>query len=323
MIVVTGGAGFIGSRLVGALNQRGRSEVLVVDHLGCTEKWRNLNGLRFSDYMDRDAFMAALFNGDFGQRIEALFHLGACSSTTETDAGYLMENNYRYTYRLAEWCAAHPGCRFIYASSAATYGNGAQGYGDDETALDSLRPLNPYGFSKHMFDLAARREGWLWSIVGLKYFNVFGPNEAHKGEMRSLVHKAFPALRREGVMRLFRSHRAGFANGEQVRDFIHVDDAVAITLFFLDHPEINGIFNVGTGVGRTWNDLARAMFSALNMAADIRYIDMPGHLQGKYQYFTQADTAKLRQAGCTHQCMSLEQAVADYVNGHLIKETEE
>jgi ADP-L-glycero-D-manno-heptose 6-epimerase len=322
MIVITGGAGFIGSRLVRGLNQKGQSDILVVDHLDGSNKWRNLLGLDFRDYMGRDQFMAALMAGDFGDRIRAVFHLGACSSTTETDAGYLMENNYRYTRKLATWRAAHPGCRFIYASSAATYGDGVQGYKDDESALDKLRPLNPYGFSKHRFDLAARREGWLGSIVGLKYFNVFGPNEAHKGDMRSLVHKALPTLQKEGVVRLFKSHREGYADGEQVRDFIHVDDAVAITLFFWDNPHIGGIFNVGTGHGRTWNDLARAMFSALRMPTDIRYVEMPLHLRAKYQYFTQADMKKLREAGCSHQCMSLENAVENYLTEHLLIEKE-
>ena len=322
MIVVTGGAGFIGSRLITALNRRGLSDIVVVDHLGSSSKWRNLNGLRFSDYLERDRFMSALLAGDFGQRIEAVFHLGACSSTTETDVGYLMENNYRYTHRLAAWRADHPGCRFVYASSAATFGDGAQGYRDDESALESLRPLNPYGFSKHMFDLAAKRKGWLSSIVGLKYFNVFGPNEAHKGEMRSLIHKAFPTLRQEGVVRLFKSHRKDYADGEQVRDFIHVDDAVAITLFFLDNPDIGGIFNVGTGQGRTWNHLAQAMFSAMQMPVDIKYIEMPPHLRGKYQYFTQADMHKLREAGCAHLCMSLEESVKNYLIEHLLPEEE-
>ena len=322
MIVVTGGAGFIGSRLITALNRRGQSDIVVVDHLGSSSKWRNLNGLRFSDYLERDRFMSALLAGDFGQRIEAVFHLGACSSTTETDVSYLMENNYRYTLRLAAWRAEHPGCRFVYASSAATYGDGAQGYRDDESALETLRPLNPYGFSKQMFDLAAKREGWLSSIVGLKYFNIFGPNEAHKGEMRSLIHKAFPALRKEGVVRLFKSHRKDYADGEQVRDFIHVDDAVAITLFFLDNPDIGGIFNVGTGQGRTWNHLAQAMFSAIQMPVDIKYIEMPPHLRGKYQYFTQADMHKLREAGCAHLCMSLEESVKNYLIEHLLPEEE-
>ncbi len=322
MIVVTGGAGFIGSRLVHALNQKGCDDLLVVDHLGSSRKWRNLNGLAFTDYLDRGQFMAELEAGRFGEQIQAIFHLGACSSTTETDVDYLMENNYRYTRRLAAWRSAHPACRLIYASSAATYGNGAQGYQDDEGALDRLLPLNPYGFSKQRFDLAAQRNGWLGDIVGLKYFNVFGPNEGHKGDMRSLVHKSFATLRQEGVMRLFKSHRPDFADGEQARDFIYVDDAVAITLFFLEHPSVNGIFNVGSGAARTWNDLAGAMFRALAMPVNIQYIDMPAPLRGQYQYFTQAEMNKLRQAGCHHQCMSLEEAVKTYITEHLLKQEE-
>jgi len=322
MIVVTGGAGFIGSRLVHALNQKGCHDLLVVDHLGSSQKWHNLNGLAFKDYLDRGQFMTELEAGRFGGRIQAIFHLGACSSTTETDVDYLMENNFRYTCRLAAWRAAHPACRLIYASSAATYGNGAQGYQDNEGALDKLLPLNPYGFCKQRFDLAARSNGWLGDIVGLKYFNVFGPNEGHKGDMRSLVHKSFAALRREGVMRLFKSYRPDFADGEQARDFIYVDDAVAITLFFLEHHSVNGIFNVGSGAARTWNDLAGAMFRALAMPVNIQYIEMPTPLRGQYQYFTQADMSKLRQAGCQHQCLDLETAVREYVTGHLLKEEE-
>ncbi|MGD8562065.1 MAG: ADP-glyceromanno-heptose 6-epimerase [Desulfarculaceae bacterium] len=322
MIVVTGGAGFIGSRLVHALNQKGSDDILVVDHLGKSEKWRNLNGLIFADYLDRSQFIQELEAGHFGAQIEAIFHLGACSSTIETNTGYLMENNYRYTCRLAAWRAEHPRCRLIYASSAATYGNGAQGYEDDQSAIERLRPLNAYGFSKHRFDLVAMRKGWLRDIAGLKYFNVFGPNEGHKGAMRSLIHKSFAGLRQEGVLRLFKSYRPDFADGEQVRDFIYVDDAVNITLFFLDNPSVNGIFNVGTGVGRTWNDLARAMFRALDMPVDIQYIDMPAHLRGKYQYFTQAEMTKLRQAGCEHQCLSLEDAVEKYLTEYLLVEEE-
>ncbi len=229
MIVVTGGAGFIGSALIWALNQRGRDDILVVDRLGATDQWRNLAGLRFADYMDKDAFIEDLEAGRFAETIEAILHMGACSSTTETDADYLMANNYGYTARIAAWQASRPACRLVYASSAATYGDGANGYADDESRLDALRPLNMYGFSKHCFDLRARREGWLKAIVGLKYFNVFGPNEGHKGAMRSVINKAYVGVRDTGRMVLFKSHRTDCAHGEQRRDFIYVMAAASLT----------------------------------------------------------------------------------------------
>lgn len=317
MIVVTGGAGFIGSALVWRLNRQGENDILVVDHLGETEKWKNLVPLRFFDYLDRSAFIERLEKGDFGSRIRALLHLGACSSTTEADAGYLMENNYRYTLRLASWQAQHPNCRFIYASSAATYGDGGRGYQDDEQALSTLRPLNMYGYSKHLFDLYAARRGWLDRMVGLKYFNVFGPNESHKGDMKSVIHKAYPDIRDEGTIRLFESYREEYGDGEQVRDFIYVKDAVEMTLFFLERRNANGLFNIGTGQAHSWNDVARAMFKALGKEPRIDYIPMPETLRDKYQYYTCADMEKLRAAGCSHRCMSLEDAVDDYIRNYL------
>ncbi len=317
MIVVTGGAGFIGSALIWALNQRGRDDILVVDRLGATDQWRNLAGLRFADYMDKDAFIEDLEAGRFAETIEAILHMGACSSTTETDADYLMANNYGYTARIAAWRASRPACRLVYASSAATYGDGANGYADDESRLDALRPLNMYGFSKHCFDLRARREGWLKAIVGLKYFNVFGPNEGHKGAMRSVINKAYVGVRDTGRMVLFKSHRTDCAHGEQRRDFIYVKDAAAMTLFFLDHPDINGLFNIGTGKARSWNDVARALFTATGQTGAIDYIDMPRELRGKYQYYTCAETAKFEAAGVPGAAFTLETAVADYVQNYL------
>jgi len=317
MIIVTGGAGFIGSAIVWRLNQRGEEDIIVADHLDASEKWKNLVPLRFKDYLDRDDLIERIEQGDFGSRIRAIFHLGACSSTTETDSAYLMENNYRYTLRLASWQERHPNCRFVYASSAATYGDGTEGYRDDEGALRSLRPLNMYGYSKHLFDLCALRKGWLNRIVGLKYFNVFGPNESHKGDMRSVIHKAFPGVRDEGMIRLFQSHREGYEDGEQVRDFIYVKDAVDMTLFFLENRRANGIFNIGTGAPRTWNDVAGAMFQALDRTPRIEYIPMPDTLKEKYQYYTCADMTKLQAAGCSHAPMTLEEAVREYVLDYL------
>jgi ADP-L-glycero-D-manno-heptose 6-epimerase len=317
MIVITGGAGFIGSALVWRLNRDSVTDILVVDHLGESEKWRNLVPLRFSDYLDRQEFITRLERGDFGNSIEAILHLGACSSTTETDADYLLENNYRYTVRIAQWRESRPHCRLIYASSGATYGDGSQGYTDREGDLHKLRPLNLYGYSKHLFDLCALRKGWLKQIAGLKYFNVFGPNEYHKGAMRSVISKAYPEVRDRGTMRLFKSYRKEYADGEQKRDFIYITDALEMTLFFLKKPEVNGIFNIGTGTARTWNDIARALFAAAGKKTAVEYVPMPEQIKDTYQYCTCADLTKLRKAGCSHQCMPLEKAVADYVKNYL------
>ncbi len=317
MIVVTGGAGFIGSVLVWRLNQAGIKDILVVDHLGESEKWKNLVALQFADYLDRDVFISKLESGDFGQDIEAIFHLGACSSTTESDADYLMENNYRYTLRIGQWWAYHQSTRFIYASSAATYGDGAQGYCDDESKLETLRPLNMYGYSKHLFDCAARKNKWLSHIVGLKFFNVFGPNENHKADMRSVINKAYRGVKNESKMVLFQSHREGYGHGDQKRDFIYVKDAVDMMLFFLHNRSVSGIYNIGTGAARSWNDVASAMFTALGKTKNIEYKPMPESIRDKYQYFTQADLTKLHAAGCAHVCRSLEDSIADYINNYL------
>ncbi len=320
MIVVTGGAGFIGSAVVWDLNRRGRNDILIVDRLRCGEKWRNLSALSYADYLDKADFITRLEENSFGDSIDAVIHLGACSSTTERDADYLMENNYRYTCRIASWWENHQNARFIYASSAATYGNGDQGYEDDESRLYTLRPLNMYGYSKHLFDLYAQRRGILGKIVGIKYFNVFGPNEGHKDDMRSVVSKAFEKARDEGVISLFKSNRPQYGHGEQMRDFVYVKDAVAMTLYFLENRSAGGIFNIGTGRARTWNDLARSLFAALGKEPRIDYIDMPPSLEKKYQYYTQASTQKLRDVGCDHTCMPLEESVKDYVCGYLLED---
>jgi len=314
-IIVTGGAGFIGRNLLAALNERGERDILVVDHLGTSEKWRNLVGLDFEDYLDKDDFVSDVVSGGLPPAA-AVFHLGACTSTTERNAGYLVENNYRYTRQLCEWCLNHD-VRFIYASSAATYGDGGLGYSDSDDLLPRLRPLNIYGYSKHMFDLWALRCGLFDRIVGLKYFNVYGPGEDHKGDMRSVVNKAYHQILETGEVRLFRSHRPEFKDGEQLRDFIYVKDAVAVTLWFYDRPDLSGLYNCGTGRARTWNDLARAVFDAMGREPNIRYIDMPEELREKYQYFTQADVSKLRRAGFTAPFTSLEEGVRDYVVNHL------
>jgi ADP-L-glycero-D-manno-heptose 6-epimerase len=232
-----------------------------------------------------------------------------------------MENNYRYTLRIARWWERHQKSRFVYASSAATYGAGERGYQDDEESIFSLKPLNMYGYSKHRFDCKALESGWLKGIVGLKYFNVFGPNENHKGDMRSVINKAYARIRDEGVIALFKSYRDEYKDGEQLRDFIYVKDAVKMTLYFLDHPDKNGIYNIGSGKARSWNDVARALFQAAGKKTTIEYIPMPEALRGKYQYYTQAEMGKLRRAGCTLECRSLEEAIADYADNYLRNDT--
>jgi ADP-L-glycero-D-manno-heptose 6-epimerase len=324
MIIVTGGAGFIGSAVVWQLNQLGREDILLVDHLGTGEKWNNLVALRFVDYLEKDDLFGQLSGDrvvtgprDWRTGIDAVIHLGACSSTTEQDATYLVRNNFEYSKRLALF-ALERGARFIYASSAATYGDGSQGFADDVTRLHSLRPLNMYGYSKHLFDQWARAHGLLDRLVGLKYFNVFGPNEYHKGEMRSLVVKAYEQIVATGGLRLFRSHRNDFADGEQQRDFLYVKDAVAMTLHFLHNREAHGIFNVGSGEAASWNRLAAAIFRALGTPVQIEYIDMPETIRDKYQYFTRADIATLRGAGYDRPLTRLEAAVEDYVVNYLV-----
>lgn len=314
-IIVTGASGFIGRNVVAALNTCGASNLLLVDRLGADDKWRNLPGLAFDDLISPEALLAAIDAGR-APSASAIIHLGACSATTETNADFLLENNYRCTRRLCEWALA-VGARFVYASSAATYGDGTQGYDDAHERLATLRPLNMYGYSKHLFDLWALRSGALDRIAGLKYFNVFGPFEDHKGDMRSVVHKAFSQVLTRGWIELFKSEHPDCADGEQKRDFIYVRDAVDVTLHLLDHPAANGIFNCGTGCARTWLDLARALFAALGRAPDIRFIDLPPALRGKYQYFTQAETRKLRAAGYRAPFTSLEDAVRDYAQTHL------
>jgi ADP-L-glycero-D-manno-heptose 6-epimerase len=316
MIVVTGGAGFIGSALVAALNKRGIDDILVVDRLGGDQRWKNLVNLRFADYLDKEEFLEMVAEDVLPFSAEAVFHLGACSSTTETDASFLMENNFEYTRQLAQW-TTEEGIRFIYASSAATYGDGESGFADDEEKLETLKPLNPYGYSKQLFDLWAKRNGLLDKIVGLKYFNVFGPNEYHKADMRSFVLKAFEQINTTGKVRLFKSHRSDYRDGEQKRDFLYVKDAVDMTLFFFDNPDVAGIFNLGAGVARSWNDLAKAVFAAMGKKPNIEYIDMPDSVRNQYQYFTEADITKLRDIGYDKQITSLEESVRDYVQNYL------
>jgi ADP-L-glycero-D-manno-heptose 6-epimerase len=318
MIIVTGGAGFIGSAIIAELNKRKVTDILVVDQLGCDQKWKNLRNLSFADYVEKDDFLEMVIEDKLDGSVEAVLHLGACSDTTETNASYLLKNNYEYTKLLAQW-STNADIRFIYASSAATYGDGSAGFIDDENDIESLRPLNMYGYSKHLFDLWARRTGLLKKIVGLKYFNVFGPNEYHKANMRSFCLKAFEQINTTGKVSLFKSYKPEFKDGEQVRDFVYVTDAVNMTLFFLDNPRRNGIYNIGTGRPRTWNDLVSAVFVGMGRKPNIQYIEMPDSIRNQYQYYTCAETAKLRKAGYEIATIPLEDAIKQYIQDYLLK----
>lgn len=314
-VLLTGGAGFIGSCMLKKLNNSGIDNIIVVDHLGLSAKWKNLVGKRFEDYMEKDKLFPIIEAGSLDRKIDTIIHIGACTSTTEQDASYMMENNYVYTRRLAEW-ALRKNKRFLYASSAATYGDGEKGYSDNDNSTPTLKPLNVYGYSKHLFDLWVLKNKLQNRFVGFKFFNVYGPNEDHKGDMRSMINKGYQQIKATGKIKLFKSHRIDYKDGEQKRDFVYVKDVIEVMTHFLMHPEKKGIFNLGTGKAESWNELVEAIFLALNKKSRIEYIDMPEILKGKYQYFTEADLTKLRQAGCSHRFFSLKDAVKDYV-GYL------
>ena len=301
-----------------ALNQAGNTEIVVSDLLGQDEKWKNLVPLRYADYLEADDLLLLAEDApEYFDQFSTIYHLGACSATTEKDAGYLIRNNYEYTKTLAA-IAIEKGIRFVYASSAATYGDGSRGMDDTLEDLHTLRPLNMYGYSKHMFDCYAQRMGWLDKMVGLKYFNVFGPNEAHKGDMRSLVAKAYEQIEANGEIGLFKSYHPDYTDGNQMRDFLYVKDAVAMTIHLAETSEANGLFNLGSGEANTWNALAEAIFAALDREPNIKYIDMPEELKGKYQYYTCANTQKLRSTGYGANGFTLQNAVKDYVQNYLV-----
>ena len=322
MILVTGGAGFIGSVLVSELNRIGETDIVIVDRLEKSVKWKNLRDLKYREYIHADE----LFSGDYDDLIsetDIIYHMGACSSTTEIDMDFLMKNNVQYSKALFQF-AATKNVPIIYASSAATYGDGELGYEDNEDELHKLRPLNPYGYSKQLFDEWVLRESTAkpdhW--FGLKFFNVFGPNEYHKEEMRSLVHKAYGQIKETGKVKLFKSHKEGFKDGEQLRDFIYVKDVirVMIELSYTDKAQFSGIYNLGTGKARSFKDLVLATYKAMGKNPEIEYIDMPLSIRNQYQYFTEANTEKLLSAIPGFEFTNLETAVLDYVTNHLTKE---
>lgn len=314
MVIVTGGAGFIGSCFLWMLNKQGIRDIIVVDNLGADDKWKNLSGKEFHDYIHKDDFLSLIRENRLPGS-ECVVHLGACSSTINHDAGYMLKNNYEYSKEVLKWAMKNK-ARFIYASSAATYGDGSRGYEDSMERLKDLRPMNIYGYSKHLFDLWILKNKLFDKVTGFKFFNVFGPNEYHKGEMRSVICKKFGQIRDQGKITLFKSAVPEYKHGEQRRDFVYVKDAVGIMYYFFSNPGKTGIFNLGTGMSHTWNELALAMFSALGEKPNIEYVDMPVAIKDKYQYFTQADMKNLKSAGCDWTFTDFEKAVNEYV-GYL------
>lgn len=322
MFIVTGGAGLIGSAAVEHLNLNGINDILIVDDLNHPAKKQNILPLKYSDYLDKTDFRKLFNSGSFdGRKIDGILHFGACSSTIETEWNYLLDNNFRYTVELAEFAIRHH-IRMVYASSCATYGDGSNGYKDDESALERLRPLNLYARSKHEFDLFAKKNRWLDNLTGCKFTNIFGPGEYHKGEMRSMVLKAFESILQTGKVKLFASCKAGIADGEQKRDFLYVKDAVAMVWQLFCRSDAVGIFNIGSGKAESWNDLIAAVFNAMQKEINIEYIPMPEKIRNQYQYYTCADMSKFNQFGFDCKNLPLAGAVRDYVVNFLIPERE-
>lgn len=319
IVVITGAAGFIGSVLLKYLNQKGIEQIICVDHLSVgaqtgldNEKWKNLYGKKFIDYIEKDDFLQLIEKDKLPSGINAIIHLGACTSTVEKDVNYMIKNNFLYTKRIAEYCISK-NIFLIYASSAATYGNGENGFVDDESKIFNLKPLNIYGFSKHLFDmLVVNNDLWRKHFCGLKFFNVYGPNEYHKGEMKSVINKMYYQIKNEGKVSLFKSYKDNFKNGEQKRDFVYVKDVVDVIYFFFENRK-SGIYNVGTGKAVSFNEVAETLFSSLGIKKNIEYIEMPENIRPNYQYFTQADISKLRKAGYRKEFTSIEKGVSDYV----------
>jgi len=322
MIIVTGGAGFIGSAFIWRLNQEGIDDIVIVDRLGTDNKWKNLVNRRFVDYIHKDEFLQMVCADQVPFEISAIVHMGACSSTTERDADYLWKNNYLYSRRLTEW-AMKRNIRFIYASSAATYGDGTLGFSDDHSKISKLKPINMYGYSKQLFDLWVLKNKLENKIAGIKFFNVFGPNEYHKEEMTSVIFKAFHQIKETGKVRLFKSYKKEYPDGGQMRDFVYVKDCLDVMWWLFNNQKVNGIFNLGTGKARTWNDLIKAVFVAMGRKTNIQYIEMPESLRDQYQYFTQAEMNKLKITGCPVVFLSLEDSVRDYVVNYLQQQADQ
>lgn len=320
MLVVTGGAGFIGSVLVGMLNVRGRHDILIVDEYGDGPKWKNLRGKSFLDVVMPEQFAHDLTAGVYDGRVDGILHIGAITDTSFPDMDEFQRRNVRYTRTLAQWAIAH-GVRLVYASSASVYGDGGLGFSDADAVTPTLLPQNAYAFSKWLSDTEAIREGWAEKVASLRFFNVFGPNEYHKGRMASVPWHSTNQIRETGQIKLFQSHNPQYADGAQERDFVYVKDVCAVVLWFLDNPDASGIYNVGTGSARTFNDLAAAIFRALGKPSDITYIPTPENIRIAYQYHTQADLTRLREIGCDVPFLPLEDAIQDYVGTYLQNET--
>jgi ADP-L-glycero-D-manno-heptose 6-epimerase len=318
MIIVTGGAGFIGSCFIAELNNNNIYDIIVVDELGNGNKWKNLANKKISQFLHKNTFREFILKNVIFNKLEAIVHLGACSSTTGTDADYYMDNNFLYTKELVDYCV-HNSIRLIYASSAATYGSGENGYSDK--SIFGLVPLNQYGFSKHLLDMYVINNELENKITGIKFFNVFGPNETHKGDMKSMIVKSYEQIKETGKVKLFKSNDTKYPNGGQKRDFIYVKDCVKVMMQMLKDNTFTGIYNLGTGTARSWNDLVNAVFSAMKITPNIEYIDMPQHLSKQYQNFTEANTEKLlTKLNKNWQFTSLENAIEDYVCNYLEKE---
>lgn len=319
MIIVTGGAGFIGSCIVRTLNDMGITDIVIVDHICKTDKWMNMRNKQYREYINRDEFLEKL--SEYSGKVTHIIHMGACSATTERDFDFLYKNNFEYTRALWNFCTENQ-ISFIYASSAATYGDGSLGF-SDEMDIKELRPLNGYGYSKQLFDLWVQKQDiFPKQHVGFKFFNVYGPNEYFKGSMASVVYHTFNSIKEEGKMGLFKSYKKGIKDGEQVRDFVYVKDVCNVIKFMIEHPQVSGLFNLGTGNARSFYDLAAATFLAMGIEPNIEFVDMPESLREKYQYYTQAEMNKLIQAGYNEKFYSLEKGIADYVQNYLMKNCE-